>query len=266
MDAVGRIGGDEEALAEGHLGGVRGARLLGLCESAHELGEEGGAGAVGRVRPDLLVVEEDNRAGVGVRLQLLVVLARRDQRLGGAEGGDEVVEARRVHELLEQPADGRRLRVRQQQLEVDDRQRVDVELLGEGGEEHRVVLLLHRRVGRRRHRRPAHRLQLRLDGGAEDGLEVVLLVELEGLVHLRVQVDRQRRDSQHRLFEVDQSGVESAAGGPDDDAACEGQVSVEPSVPEAAAIELDIDLEEALLLEGRDRFRLQARAVGMRTN
>ena len=76
-------------------------------------------------------------------------------------------------------------------------------------------------------------------------------------------VDSQVRDAEDRAFDLDEAALVLTVLA-DDDAACERQITIEPRVPEPAAVSLDADLEVAGLGPLRDRPNAQVRAVDVR--
>lgn len=132
------------------------------------------------------------------------------------------------------------------------------ELLRKQLEQRRVVRVALRAVVRR------GGLVQRLGGLPEDGLQLVLLVELEGLVGGAVQMDRQVRHTEQRAPDMHQVRHEPArVAGAHNDAAGEAQVPVEPGVPEPATVRLDAALQVPLLGALGDRAHTQVGRVGV---
>lgn len=132
------------------------------------------------------------------------------------------------------------------------------ELLREQLEQRRVVCIALCALVRR------GRLVQRLGGLPEDRLQLVFLVELEGLVGGAVEVDRQVRHTEQRAPDVHQAGHEPArVAGAHNDAAGQAQVPVEPGVPEPAAVRLDAALQVPLLGALGDRAHTQVGRVGV---
>lgn len=78
-------------------------------------------------------------------------------------------------------------------------------------------------------------------GEARDWEQLRFFVEGEGL--LAVKVDGKSGDAQDGGGDADQLGGDLAAGGADHGTASEGEVPIEPGVPEPAAVGLDADLD-----------------------
>lgn len=241
-------------------------------------GQEVGVGPVGGQRADLLVVEARDQPGGGLVVQARAGRHGRDQAHDGAVRHVEVVEPRREEELVIEPAQAGLLRVVEDQLEVDDRVGRDGGVRGDHVEQVRVVPLGHGLEGLEVRVVPALGL-MRLGvpgaapagpvefGGGEpaDGVELCLLVGFE--VGGPVQVDGQGGDAQQGLVDLDELLDEvPAVAVPHQHAAGDGQVSVEPGVPDAAAVGLDADLQKAGVRLGADGLDAQARRIGMRAD
>lgn len=74
-----------------------------------------------------------------------------------------------------------------------------------------------------------------LHDGAQDRRQVVLRVQLQALaVDVAVEVDREARDAQDGAVDADEARVVAAAAAAHDGAASDGEVAVQPGVPQAA--------------------------------
>lgn len=275
--AVGHVGRDEERGAERLLKGGRhgilhvlvrgfrgrdGARDAG--QPADDGGEHVGIGALGRGGADFLVVEAGHEADGRVRVEGLV-LCRRDQALHAAERHAKVVEARGKDELVVEAAKARLVGVVEDQLKVDNLGGLDPGVLGDDIDEVGVMTLGHvlerLEVGAGRGRLGGVTVEL---GGHKpcNGQHLVLLVGIK--VALAMQVDGEGRDSDEGAVDLDETGDNGIRVlFADEDATGDAQVAIEPRVPDATAIGLDADLQEAvgrLLADGLDA---QAGRVGV---
>lgn len=226
-------------------------------------------GSLGRLGANLLVVEADGQADGRVGVEGVGGADGGDEALDGAVGHAQVVEAGREDELVVDAADDGLLRVVEHQLKVDNGGHVDAGLVGNDVENGRVVA----------HRHLLQRLKVLVllhgvialgllglalvqlgSGKARNGEQLNLVVGLK--VCLSVQVDGERRNTQQRLVHLDQL-LDDILALAHHDAASKTQITVEPRVPDAAAVRLDADLQVpnvALLGDGLDA---QAGRVGV---
>ena len=242
----------QERVARRALSQTLGSRVAAqpVDRATHGVSHDGAARARRAVAPHLLVVEERDHAHAGLIRQAPAV-AGVQQRLERAEGRGEVIQPAAVDELARRSADDARLRVANLQLEVDDLARVAVQLLGENGEQQRVVrgLLLFRILCFFTTTRL--RLELALDGGAQQRREVRFGVGLEPLrVDVAVEVDGERRDADDGALHAHQLVARPAfvLPAPQEHAPGDGQVAVEPGVPQPAAVGLHADAQESSFL------------------
>lgn len=251
----GRVVGADVLVGAGRRGDDR--------HAAQDGGDQVGARALGCLRANLLVIEADHHADRVVVLEAVGGGNGLDEGLERAVRHLEVVKAGRHDELVIDAAEAGLLRIVEHQLKVDDRRNVGASVLGDELEHGRVVARRHGRqriLGRRRQSRLVGGLvQLGL-GQVEDGEQLRLLVGVK--VGLAVQVDGQVRDAQDGLVNLDQL-LHDVAALADEDAASNTQVSVEPRVPNAAAVCLNTDLVVAEVGLFRHGLDAQAWRVGV---
>ena len=186
-------------------------------------------------------------AGGGAGALLLVVEGGEDLHVGGClgalhgdEGGvraGEVVQARGCEELLVEPDHLRGLRVEGVEIVECDVGTFDAGELGEVAEQPAV-----RHCG-------------------EDGLQVRLLVEVEGVVDSPVEVHGKLRNA------ADGSGLHEvllAVGG--DEAPGDAEIAVEPRVEQRATIDFDTDLRPARRLQQLPRLHFEGGRICVRTD
>lgn len=146
----------------------------------------------------------------------------RSQRLHGAERRELVVQPWTEHEVVVQSPEGRRLYIKETQLEVQDLVRLHSGLRRQERHEPRVMIFLS---------------ACGIAGGliqccrrhAQDGDHVCLEVGLEVGVQLAVEVDREGRDAEDGLVNPDELGYEARVAVGDNDASSDREVAVPPA-------------------------------------
>ena len=107
-----------------------------------------------------------------------------------------------------------------------------------------------------------------LRGVGDDRCHVLLEVDREPVVHLAVEVYRERRDAHDGSIDLDErvSRLLVDARALDDDASGDAEVAVEPRVPQPAAVVLRPDLQEPLRARLGVGLQLGARRVCVRAD
>ena len=100
----------------------------------------------------------------------------------------------------------------------------------------------------------------------EDGRHVGLRVDGQAIIDAPVQVDGQVGHYCNGALEVDQAAVQRAVNVAESDATGQRQVAVKPGREQGAAVDLDAQLPEPLLVLLWLRLHTQAGAVGMGAN
>jgi len=215
--------------------------------------------------PNLLVVEKTNHGDILV-LSNVVGLGILGKGGDGGEAGALVVEAGGVKELVVSTAKASGLGVIEGELKVSDRGGLDVEFGRDHGEKNWVVALLPRRLGLllllRGH------LESVLDKLGKDRLKVILLVNLEsGPLIPCLEVNTEGRNAAYGLLEVHELLLEGSVRLLDDNPTGDRQVAIEPRVPQASPVALDIQLGDVtgagLLRAG---LNAEVGGIGMSSN
>eukprot|EP00754_Rhynchopus_humris_P037968 Rhum_TRINITY_DN20671_c0_g1::Rhum_TRINITY_DN20671_c0_g1_i1::g.171558::m.171558 len=239
-------------------------------DPAHHVVGERRPGADGRGAAHLLVVVHGQHGDHLVGLDGALVVDVRLETLESVVARHLVVDARGEQELLIETADHGVLRVVQVQVEVDQVLAVDTHLPRNQVKQLLVVALLRRvlvllrllllaLLARRVHKL-AHDLR------AEHGQQMLLLVEGERLTLLRArQVDGKVGDAQDGPRHLDQLRLQ-AVGRLVHNLARDGNVAVEPRVPEASSVRLHADVLVATALLQRLRLQHKAGAVRVRAH
>ena len=255
VEAVGAVNGEQEGVVDGRDLEAR----VAVGDVVDELGDHRAAGALAGRRADLLVVKESDDGD-----HIIVGGAERlaDERLGGAEAREEVVDAGGADELVVGAGDSGGLRVDDGEVKVLDVVGAAAGLLGEVLEQDAVVAL------------DINHLAVRGVGLVEgvgrelrghEGDQVGLLVGGEGLALLRGgEVDGEVGEDEELLVDLDELGLEGAlAAALEEDAAGDGELAVKPRVPQTTTIALHRDALEAGALGAGLGLHGEVRAVGV---
>mmetsp|Transcript_7082 Transcript_7082/g.23248 ORF Transcript_7082/g.23248 Transcript_7082/m.23248 type:complete len:261 (+) Transcript_7082:743-1525(+) len=243
----------------GRVGGGGGGGGQAGPDAADGVAEERALCAGGRLGPNLLMVEQTDQPHKrvsGERGQGL------DERLCREVARALVVEPARQHELVMQASEGGGLCVRQLQLKIDDIGRRHSEGPSQQIDQRRVVPLAAGRIGRL-DGLAARRVLLVPQGVGqrrrEQGRRLSLQVWLEAFAALVGcgQVDGEVGDACNRLVHAHKHRVQPAFRAlPDEHSPGQAQITVEPRVPQAAAVPDHAKHDAPFLLERRRGFEL----------
>mmetsp|Transcript_28655 Transcript_28655/g.61463 ORF Transcript_28655/g.61463 Transcript_28655/m.61463 type:complete len:392 (-) Transcript_28655:500-1675(-) len=262
MDRVDHVDAQNEGLADAGAVKVRIGRAApgeGRRNPLDGFGHDGRTRSLRRRRSDLFVVEEDGHRDVGrfVVQTLSIGTGVIDQGFQRSKDRGEVVETGSVDEFFGDPAQRRRLRVVQTELEVDDLIDADVQLFGDRLQQQGFLgflPLVDLVVGFLFQNVLCCFVGLRSDPPARgnDRGRVILLVDGKSLPFFgRLVMDAQGADPGDRIFEVYQflfrlegatTAVFGLAARPwflHQNAPAHGQIAVEPRVPQTAPVTLD---------------------------